>query len=355
MNIAILNMQAQDKNAVFNNYNLKETARLLSLDGHDIITSLSTIAPQAPALKDLEFLASNELDAIIITGDYVSILAEFKKAHSIKDDFIAYLVDNKMYFFIDSLSTDYITNTLAPALNSRQKSVYRSCTFKTFGLTKDDLLEKLKTQMRTKTKAYFKLVSLGHKNFEVILVYCIKSKKEAIELLVKQTNEALKDNIYSLDGSSLASVIIKTLELKNKTLSVAESFTGGALSAALVNIEGASKVFKEGVCAYSDNSKLERLGVSGKTLNKNGAISIETAYEMAAKSLALNSTDYCIATTGNASNDTKTPTPCTFFIAVGSSKGIHIYDDLLSDSRQQVIEYGVNTALFHLYKIINSN
>jgi nicotinamide-nucleotide amidase len=99
---------------------------------------------------------------------------------------------------------------------------------------------------------------------------------------------------------ALAELVIKQLRKSGKTLSVAESITGGGLGAALTSIPGASEVFLGGVIAYSDSSKFKILEVAKSILTKKSAVSEEAAKAMAANVRLKFKSDYAISTTGVA-------------------------------------------------------
>lgn len=94
---------------------------------------------------------------------------------------------------------------------------------------------------------------------------------------------------------------IAELLIKNKlTISTAESCTGGMVAARLVNYPGISEVFMEGAVTYSNEAKIKRLGVKEDTLDRYGAVSSETAGEMACGIAKTAGTDIGISTTGIA-------------------------------------------------------
>lgn len=95
-------------------------------------------------------------------------------------------------------------------------------------------------------------------------------------------SEALGDRVYSDDGAALQEVVIREAVSRGITLAVAESCTGGMVAAALTEVAGASEVMRGGVVAYSDSVKTDLLGVRGETLDAHGAVSAQTAEEMAA-------------------------------------------------------------------------
>jgi len=98
----------------------------------------------------------------------------------------------------------------------------------------------------------------------------------------------------------VAKSVVKKLSKIRKSLSVAESITGGGLASALTDIPGASKVFIGGLIAYSDQVKINELSISKADLLKYGAVSEEIALAMAQGCLKKFKTDYALATTGVA-------------------------------------------------------
>lgn len=97
-------------------------------------------------------------------------------------------------------------------------------------------------------------------------------------------------------------VIQKVHELfkkKGLSLSVAESCTGGLISHYITALPGASNFFEAGVVSYSAEMKKGILGVSSAIISKYGAVSVETAREMAEKIRTLTKTDFSVSTTGN--------------------------------------------------------
>ena len=118
--------------------------------------------------------------------------------------------------------------------------------------------------------------------------------------VVSDILEIFGDNIYGLDARSLEDEAVKLLSRRGKTLSVAESCTGGLVSYRLTDIPGVSEVYMGGICTYSNKSKMDMLGVKAETLEQYGAVSRETAEEMARGALKHFGTDMAVSTTGIA-------------------------------------------------------
>ena len=131
-----------------------------------------------------------------------------------------------------------------------------------------------------------------------------KSEKEAKKLLKPMTKE-LKSRIggyiYTTEENvTLEMAVIDLLKNNRLTLTIAESCTGGMIVSRLINVQGASDVVREGLVTYSNKAKRKYLGVKKGTLAKKGAVSEETAKEMAKGGVFFTKSDVCIATTGIA-------------------------------------------------------
>ncbi|MEA1888094.1 MAG: competence/damage-inducible protein A [Bacteroidota bacterium] len=112
--------------------------------------------------------------------------------------------------------------------------------------------------------------------------------------------DIIPEYIYGLDGISLEEAIGNTLLDKGLTLSTAESCTGGHLSDMITSVPGCSDYFIGSVIAYNNMIKIKQVGVNSVTIEKHGAVSKETALEMARGIRKLFDTDYGISTTGIA-------------------------------------------------------
>ncbi len=95
-------------------------------------------------------------------------------------------------------------------------------------------------------------------------------------------------------------VLVEKLIEKKLTVATCESCTGGLISKRITNVPGASEVFGYGVCTYANEAKMKLLGVQKETLEKFGAVSEQTAIEMARGMLALSGADVAVSTTGIA-------------------------------------------------------
>ncbi|HIT27186.1 MAG TPA: CinA family protein [Candidatus Ornithoclostridium excrementipullorum] len=166
-------------------------------------------------------------------------------------------------------------------------------------------------------------------------------------------NDAVRicgDRLYDDSGQSLASKVVETLAAEAKTLSVAESFTGGMICSDIVGVSGASAVLYEGAVTYSANAKIRRLHVKARTLETYGAASRQVCAEMLDGLISTRMTDYAIATTGCAGPDTDefgTPVGrCFIGVADRNEKQVFEYD--FDEDRNGLRRRAANTALWQL-------
>ena len=123
--------------------------------------------------------------------------------------------------------------------------------------------------------------------------------QEQVNLLLPM----IEEHVYGYDLDELETVIGALLVKDNATVGTAESCTGGFLAHRLTNIPGSSAYFEGSVVSYSNSVKINVLGVSEDTLIKHGAVSEETAREMAEGARQVLNTTYAISTTGIAGPD----------------------------------------------------
>lgn len=149
---------------------------------------------------------------------------------------------------------------------------------------------------------------------------------------------------------TLEAEIGRLLQDHRLTLAVAESATGGLIAARIVNIAGSSAYFKGGVVAYENTIKQSVLGVSGDTLAKYGAVSEQTATQMAEGVRKLMATDVAISDTGIAGPEGGTPTKPVglFYMGLASPQGTRVQEYYLSGTRGQIRQEASERALVML-------
>jgi nicotinamide-nucleotide amidase len=125
-----------------------------------------------------------------------------------------------------------------------------------------------------------------------------KLNLEKINFLEEKIRERVGDYIYSDEDLSLEEVIGKILTEKKLKLAIAESCTGGLICNRITNIPGSSNYFERGVVSYSNEAKIQLLGVNPETIKNFGAVSEQTAIEMARGVRKISNADIGISTTG---------------------------------------------------------
>lgn len=161
-------------------------------------------------------------------------------------------------------------------------------------------------------------------------------------------------NDHINDAVLLETAIANLCVKHGLTISSAESCTGGLVAGTLINAPGISAVFKEGFITYSNEAKEKRLGVKHETLEQYGAVSEETAYEMAEGCAANAGTDFSIVTTGIAGPGGGTPEKPVGLVYIGCyARGKVVVEKRnYSGERCVIRSQAVNDALKLLFDMI---
>lgn len=147
---------------------------------------------------------------------------------------------------------------------------------------------------------------------------------------------------------NLATAVAEKLNAQHKTLTTAESCTGGAIAYTLTEISGSSQWFERGFVTYSNASKMELLGVTQKTIERYGAVSGETALEMVMGALNHSLADIALAVTGIAGptgGSLEKPVGTVFIALAEQGKTPHVKKHLFSGDRHEIRTQTVKTAL----------
>ncbi len=159
---------------------------------------------------------------------------------------------------------------------------------------------------------------------ESILRITAKAKTEAeAKTLIVPIKAALRERlgsaVYAEGETNMQTVVAQLLLSKHLTIAVAESCTGGLLTSALVEYPGISEVLLEGCVTYSNQAKMQRLGVQAQTLETYTAVSAQTAAEMAEGIAKTSGADIGISTTGIAGPDGGTAEKPVGLVYIGLS------------------------------------
>jgi len=194
------------------------------------------------------------------------------------------------------------TNYVAPYLQQRSGKIFVSRTLKIIGIGESQveamLIDLISAQTNPTIAPYAKIGDV-----HVRLTAAAESEEEAERMLTPlavEINKRLAPHVYSEDDRTLPEIVIELLVEQNHTLSVAESCTGGLIMSELVSVAGCSSVIMEGVCTYSNEAKVARLGVDAGLIAKHGAVSAEVAAAMAEGIAKTACTTIGLSTTGIA-------------------------------------------------------
>ena len=152
--------------------------------------------------------------------------------------------------------------------------------------------------------------------------------------------------------SVLAEEVVKMLKAAKMTVTTVESCTGGLLSGTLVDVAGVSDVFNQAFVTYANEAKYSLVGVKKETLDSYGAVSEETAREMAEGGAKAAKADACLSVTGIAGPDGGTAEKPVGLVYIGChvNGNTVVERNVFSGSRREVREQSVLAALKLLKK-----
>jgi nicotinamide-nucleotide amidase len=200
---------------------------------------------------------------------------------------------------------------------------------RTEGIPEEKIFNELCPTLWSDLEKFGKVSSLPHTiGIDIIVSYY--GEKIQLEEIKKIINGSLlAPHVWHWGPESLPELILKKSLEKNITFSFAESCTGGLVSSKITDLSGASQVFIGSVVSYANAAKENLLDVDSNTLEKFGAVSSETAIEMAKGALNKFKTDIAISITGIAGPSGGTPEKPIGTVVIGfatiNSSGAKIY------------------------------
>ena len=169
---------------------------------------------------------------------------------------------------------------------------------------------------------------------------------EVLDPLVATLSAALGDAVFGYDGDSLAGVVQRRLAGAGATVAVAESLTGGLLTAALSELPGSSATFRGGLQVYASDLKATLAGVPDALLGRHGAVSQQTAVALAQGARERLGATYGIGVTGVAGPDLQEDQPVgTVHVALAGPDGLRTRSTRLPGERGRVRALSVTLAL----------
>ncbi len=260
----------------------------------------------------------------------------------------------KPFFFLPGVPGEmrrFLDRQIIPYLIQQfpGQEIIRQRVYKIFGLLEPEIDEKLKDMEKR-----FKSLRLGfYPNFpEHHLTVSVRSEKtrladRLLDTIERMVEERLSGYLISKNGQNLEEVVGDLLMQNNKTLSVAESCTGGLIGHRITSVSGSSKYFDRGLIVYSNRAKKELLDIPQRILSRYGAVSEKTALLMAEGVRKKSRSDLGLAVTGIAGpgGGTVEKPVGTVWIALSAAEGNKAGHFLFVGRREQIKILSAYTAL----------
>lgn len=244
---------------------------------------------------------------------------------------------------------------VAPYLKSFSDNIFVSKVLRVFGIGESNAADKISEILDNENPT----VAPYAKENEVIfrITASCRDEKEASKLIKPvedKIRERLGEYIYGEGEKTLDFVVGELLVDRKLTISTAESCTGGLVAGTLINYPGISSVFSEGAVTYSNEAKIKILNVKKETLDKFGAVSEETAREMAQGIAIESGSDIGVSTTGVAgpSGGTENKPVGLVYVGVYYNNETYVKKLNLSGSREKIRNRTVMEVLDMLRKVI---
>lgn len=220
----------------------------------------------------------------------------------------------------------------------------------TYGIA-ESLLDEAVREFFTEEGIYYEFLV---KDYGILIRLQSKmSNKNKVEKIVKKIYNKIGEFIFGEDNDRLEKKVVELLKKLNMNISTAESCTGGMLASKLIDVPGISEIFYEGVVSYSNEAKINRLGVRKEILDRYGAVSEEVAKEMV---MGL-TTDVALSTTGIAGPDggSEEKPVGLVYMGIRIKDKIYVEKRVFRGDRNKVRERTVSHTLFTLIKILNED
>jgi nicotinamide-nucleotide amidase len=192
---------------------------------------------------------------------------------------------------------------------------------------------------------------LAHSGDLQITLACSRPTSEAakarVDELAERIEEALEDWLYSSQGYSLEQIVLYYLGLRQATLAVAESCTGGLIAERITSVPGASRSFLGGVVVYSDKLKTSLAGVPAELIAQHGAVSAEVAKALADGIRARTGATLGLGVTGIAgpTGATESKSVGLVHIAVSDAQATDALERTFRGDRNRIREWAAQQAL----------
>ncbi|NQY67821.1 MAG: competence/damage-inducible protein A [Flavobacteriales bacterium] len=371
---------------------------LLEKNGLKVI-QITSISDEKDAIINALLNAKKKADVILITGGLGPTNDDITKK-SLADYFGVGMVFNKeVYLDVENVFTGF--NSTVSEINRHQAEVPSNCIalrnaygtapgmwfdesntiyislpgvpYEMKGLMLNEVLPRLKERFALPTIIHKTILTygIGESKLAEMLVYSEKrlnskgiklaylpapglvrlrltgSKEVEINSVLEEILEVIGYYVFGYNDETLEEVVVNLLLENNRTLSAAESCTGGYLSHLVTSVSGCSKVYQGSIIAYKNEIKYSELDVDLRIIEEYGAVSKEVVEKMALGAIKKMNSDYSIATTGIAgpSGGTDDKPVGTVWIAVACGERVESKKLKFGDNRERNIR---RTALASL-------
>ncbi|MCK4777624.1 MAG: CinA family nicotinamide mononucleotide deamidase-related protein, partial [Actinomycetia bacterium] len=220
-------------------------------------------------------------------------------------------------------------------------------------------VEKMINQHFTSSKDVIKSILVKKGTVEIVL-FVKDGIEENIEVAEKKLKKIFGNKIFGVEKDRLEEVLGKLLRKKKKTIAFAESCTGGYIGKLMTDIEGSSDYFKGGIIAYSNDLKINILGVSDEVIRKYGAVSHECAVSMAEGVAKKTGADIGVGVTGIAGpkGSSEEKPIGTVFMSLSDKEKTYVKKNIFAGDRETIRKkaalYAINYARLYMLGELNN-
>ena len=266
---------------------------------------------------------------------------------------------NKVNFFalpgVPKEMKSMFTNYVLPEIEKSLKNKVVCKSIRTTGVPESILQEKI-TDIINANNEKCDIAFLPHRMLGVD-IRLTSSNNQLVEDLINEIVPRIKKYVYGYDNDKLEQVIADLLIKNNLTVSTAESCTSGLLASRLTDVPGSSRYFKGGSVCYSNELKINDIGIDKDLIERYGAVSEEVAKSLAKNIAQKNNTDLGIGITGIAGPDggTEKKPVGLVFVGIFYKNNLYIKKYNLTPDRITNRELTVTLCLNEIRKILRNS
>ncbi len=245
---------------------------------------------------------------------------------------------------------------VVPRIRDRVQQVITSTYFRLFGIGESQLESRLEDLMSGQHNPSLATYAKPDALTLRLTASGISEQENLVRMqsVREEILDRVGDHVYSERDEHLAEAVVRLLSRAKLSLSVAESCTGGLLSASIVNVPGASSVYLGGAVTYSNEEKIRTLEVDATLIEDQGAVSAEVAEAMARGIAGRTGSDVSLAITGVAGPDggTEGKPVGLVYVALSIRGKVQVTEHRFAGGRSRIRHRSSQQALFHLFRAL---